>query len=246
MGKYIKLFENFDQYNFGVPIYTDLEEQYLEMLKLAIDLSDDEITYIKAAINYDDVDVVENYYKNVGSMFIDVLVDEGEYYYVYSLGDYCYCLAVMDDSSDDVMAIIPFDGLDSIISHIIEIIEHEDGEDPDEDINESFDKYDFTKISGADLETEWDLMMGQRNNFEQEDIDLIKSELTGLCHIYRVPNNSGEVDHISISNGFMICYLGDYCYNLTTMVGSARTVIELENFDGLDALISSLKNKLNT
>jgi len=126
MGRYVKMYESFDRYDFG-RIYKDLEVIYDDMRKLAIDISYDDIDLIKA-------DFGDEYYVSPrrilcvgGNEITGVIVAPSisprimNCVYILYMGDYTYGVMYNEKAesirriSENIVKLFVCDGIDDVI-----------------------------------------------------------------------------------------------------------------------------------
>lgn len=116
-------------------------------------------------------------------------------------------------------------------------------------IFEDFDQYDFVIQAGDDLQNEFDEISSHCIQFDENDF-------------YQILNTIDSVDGVELGTNFesnskiltfninkvdiyIIHYFGDYCFSLSQQDWSHGYITSITTIDGLDALITCIKNKLN-
>jgi hypothetical protein len=115
MGRYIKMYENFDRYDFGITNETDvntLRDVYEMIVDNYEDFDVDDANTVR--INNRGLKIATKGLSIPGykRQYLSMEFIHGTYYHIYNLGDYCYAIVY---GNSDVRQIQIIDGLDSTI-----------------------------------------------------------------------------------------------------------------------------------
>lgn len=115
MGRYVKMYESFDRYDFGITDETDvnaLMDVYDMIVDNFEDFDADDVNTVR--VNNRGLKIATNGLNIPGykRQYLSIRFPHGTYYHIYNLGDYCYAIVY---GNSDLREIQIIDGLDSTI-----------------------------------------------------------------------------------------------------------------------------------
>lgn len=239
--KHLKLYENFDQYEFG-EFTDDLLDRYAQMQKIASGktFTTEQKEQVKK--------IIPNYTTFMG--WIDFTRADNanqirQNYRVYNMGDYCYGIIKFTNHFNketvSIEKIWVIDDFDNLLIKLQEIVD----ELPLESLYESISRYDFGKYSNdeeiGNMVDSFQAIGDQFDDlgvFSQDDIDRINEIFKKYPGSYNNINKPRNSITFQIWKKYYLVYaLGDYCYGFfeeDTSGGHKWTYCEI--IDGIDRL----------
>lgn len=238
--KYLKLYENFNKYDFKRYTGADMFRVYNELEKQ--DLSDSDFDRIKNVIPFVKRPENQKVYRYLFAEFYTENDQMGKYFYkIFSLTDYCYMMMCVDLEVIEPVWIETFDDIEPLLSELMIYKSNI--------ITENIDRYSFGKYSH-----ETDDLTIILSQFNPEDIsidDYIKirsiiPEMGASRVLVYDPNKHTKHMYVKFErSGYdemynEIHYLGDYCYGLVTR-DHEYELETIEIFDDIDSLLNGLE-----
>lgn len=247
--KHLKIYENFDQYEFG-EFTDDLLDRYSQMQKLASGkvFSDEQKAQVK--------EIIPNYTRFMG--WIDFTRADNtnrirQNYRVYNMGDFCYGIIKFTNhfnkdnvSIEKIWVIDDFDNLLVTLQRIVDEL-------PLESLYESISRYDFGKYTNpeeiTDIFNSFEAIgdkfddLGVFTHSDLEQIDNSFDKFDGFHYHLNKPKNTITFN----TNGmhYLAYALGDYCYGFfveDTSNGNVWTYCEI--MDDIDRLCEVMEENI--
>lgn len=256
--KYIKLFENFDRYDFG----DHGQENYEEMRKNIQYFPEDQLSYITSLLTengyeYETGDI----YSKVGEInneinFI-ILGSEDFLIELFYLGDYCYGIYCYETGSEEFIKFVIVEDIDQIIPIIKTIFD-------ELSINENLASHDRSDFGEFPLYYRpgqacgYMIKMGG-TRVSKDEFNQIKELCDGINSVKKVSYNDQNglsiiqhykkyrhssatyedlLDYEIHSKEIIIYYLGDYCYGIIYYIDYKYYI--LDQFDSVLEKLSEL------
>jgi len=251
--KYIKIFEDFDQYDVKKYSNDDNGNNYRDMRSIAIvfeaadvEIVINELTVRSINVTYYDSSETNDSYDYIviskGSLAIE---EHGNGIELYYFGDYSFGVAEYNLYAGRGVDVEVFD---NVYDAIDEIIHRYESAANRLRVSEGLDKYDFGKYeNGSDIDTICNQIMGNRIMFDVNEFSLIENEIdTDVRLVEHVANHSFISLHYNsgAAKYYNVFYLDDYCYSILTM-DRYDLVVCAELIDNIDDVIENLKIKIN-
>jgi hypothetical protein len=242
--KYIKLYENFDRYDFKKHTLLtntkgELAEMYTSMVEESrIPFEKEELDVIKSINNASEIYYVGTSNVSYVCYRFNGMNKYNSGVYLYAHGDYCYSIFELERS--DIKSIETFDGFDELCVELRKIV------DLNTNINESFDRYDFGVIDDEDQ------IHGLLPEISDNMIDLTTGELDLIKSILGSTPLTSSTGYVVINSGTVfdmlnIYSLGDYCYVLIVGGFSKRgyTYQRMYTIDDMENLLYVIKDEMS-
>lgn len=250
--KYLKIFEDFDQYDVRKYDNDTNGDNYRNMRSIAIEFDLVDVETIMASLNskninttYYDSKLLNDDYGYIqvskGSIAIDEHANGIEIYY---FGDYSFGVADYNFFAGRGENVEVIDGIYDLIDEVT--LRYQDTIKRNK-INEGFDKYDFTTYTElSSFGYVYTQIESSRIPFDVDEMYQIRNDLDTDVKLSRTLLNSWVIVNVNsaTSHYYYVYNLGDYCYSITTFDRSDSVVL-IEIVDTLDAVLMNLKNKIS-
>lgn len=261
MGKYIKLFENFDRYDFGLR-EGDLSHEFSSLYDSSVLLDNDDIESLCEL--FGEKYLIIEYPKSgpTRSISFESKHDSSSSVCVYYHGDYCYSLMVWNNDTKDIIAIHTVDTFESTVEILTEILEKWDKahggiiencdnthiHKTDMKIYENFDQYDFGVREG-------DLSQVYLSLYESTEV-LNDDDIQTMYELFEEKYVIKEYPDFALTNSISIRlnhsyplsismhYHGDYCYSLTVLDRKPAVIIAIYTVDSFESTVEIITELL--
>lgn len=234
--KYVKMFENFDKYNFKTFYGEECEPEFTNMYEHIEDFELSDYEQIMVAID-------ANWSVKSVSSLNDHLIRfncNEIYYSTYSLGDYCFSVIKQNSRYGIIVEIQYLDGIGSVSEYIASVSGV---------INENFSRYEFGPIVTNDVESVFNDMMVYHECLDDADLQYIRSnvDMSILAYLpapyeYILASSKSFGNLHGLHDVYYYIYsLGDYCYGIVATTRMVRMSIEL--VDGIVGVVDVLNSK---
>jgi len=251
----IKMFEKFDQYDFGLR-EGDLSFEFSGLYDSSVLLENDDIKSLYEL--FGEKYLIKEYPKaaQTRSISFELKYNNAASVSMYYHGDYCYSLMVWNNLSNDIIAIHTVDTFESTVEIIREILEKWDKthggivencgdiRKTDMKLFENFDQYDFGVREG-DLTHEYLSLYECIEDLDAADIQSIYELFEEKYVIKEYPNLSlTNSITIRLNHSYPLSvsmhYHGDYCYSLVVMDRKPADIIAIYTVDTFESTVEIL------